>query len=135
MLGWIIALVITAGLGILGLNTWSRLKKEHQEARNLPLDGVDFSRLNDGKYHGRYEGGMYKWRANECDVTVLGGKVIDIKLANSQDPGAKNTIYQPLYERVIQDQSLQVDTISGSTLTSNAYLKAVEIALIPAQNK
>jgi len=38
-----------------------------------------------------------------------------------------------LYDRVVQAQSLQVDTISGSTLTSKAYLKAVEDALNKAQ--
>jgi uncharacterized protein with FMN-binding domain len=38
-----------------------------------------------------------------------------------------------LYERVIQSQSLQVDTISGATLTSKAYLQCVENALLQAQ--
>jgi uncharacterized protein with FMN-binding domain len=38
-----------------------------------------------------------------------------------------------LYDRVIQAQSLQVDTLSGATLTSKAWLQAVENALIPAQ--
>jgi major membrane immunogen (membrane-anchored lipoprotein) len=31
--------------------------------------------------------------------------------------------------RVIREQSLQVDTISGATLTSKAFLKAIENAL------
>jgi uncharacterized protein with FMN-binding domain len=38
-----------------------------------------------------------------------------------------------LYSRVIAQQSLQVDTISGATLTSKAYLQAVENALVQAQ--
>jgi uncharacterized protein with FMN-binding domain len=76
---------------------------------------------------------MYKWRANECDVTVTNGKVTGIQLVGSQDPGGKNTQHQALYDRVIQAQSLQVDTISSATLTSKAYLQAVENALIPAQ--
>jgi uncharacterized protein with FMN-binding domain len=133
MIGWIIALTAVAGLGIAGSIGWSKLKREHEEARNLPLDAVDFSKLNDGAYHGAYAGGMYKWRANECDVTVAGGKVTQIQLAVSQDPGGKNTQHLPLYERVIQAQSLQVDTVSGATLTSKAYLKAVEDALVQAQ--
>jgi uncharacterized protein with FMN-binding domain len=36
---------------------------------------------------------------------------------------------------VIDAQSLQVDTISGATLTSKAYLKAVENALLKAQRE
>mgnify|MGYP000187108914 CR=1 FL=1 len=135
MIGWIIALIVVVGLGIGGWIGWSKLSQEHREARSLPLDAVDFSKLNDGTYHGVYEGGMYKWRANECDVTVANGKVTDIQLAASQDPGSENTQHQALYDRVIQAQSLQVDTISGATLTSKAYLQCVENALVQAQRE
>jgi uncharacterized protein with FMN-binding domain len=134
MIGWAIALTVVLGLVVAGGIGWSRLSKEHREARSLPLDAVDFARLEDGTYHGAYEGGMYKWRANECDVTVTNGLVTDIQLASSSDPGGKNTDCEMLYERVIAEQSLQVDTISGATLTSKAYLQAVENALVQAQH-
>ncbi len=134
MIGWIIALVVVAGLATAGGVGWSRLMKEHKEARSLPLNAVDFSMLNDGTYHGAYEGGMYKWRANECQVTVSSGKVTDIQMLGSGDPGGKNTQHEVLYDRVIQAQSLQVDTISGATLTSKAYLQAVENALVQTQH-
>ena len=133
MSGWIIALMVVTVLGAAGGVGWSRLSKEHQEARSLPLNAVDFGKLNDGTYHGAYEGGMYEWRANECQVIVSSGRIIDIQLVGSQDPGGKNTQHEMLYDRVIQAQSLQVDTISGATLTSKAYLQAVENALIQAQ--
>jgi uncharacterized protein with FMN-binding domain len=134
MIGWVIALSVLAVLGVAGGIGWSRLMKEHAEARSLPLNAVDFGRLNDGTYHGAYAGGMYKWRANECDVTVAGGRVTGIQLVGSKDPGSKNTQVDVLYDRVIQAQSLQVDTISMATLTSKAWLQAVENALIPAQH-
>ena len=133
MIGWMIALVVVSGLGIAGGIGWSKLQKEHKEARSLPLDGVDFNKLKDGNYQGNYEGGMYKWRRNACQVTVSSGKVSDIQIARSDDPGGENMDPKPLYERVIEGQSLQVDVISGATLTSKAYLKAVENALIQAQ--
>lgn len=134
MIGLVIGLTVVAGLGIVGSIGWSKLSKEHREARSLPLNTVDFSKLNDGTYHGTYEGGMYKWRANKCQVTVSSGKIADIQLVESQDFGAKNTGYKELYDRVIQAQSLQVDTISGATLTSKAYLQAVENALVQTQH-
>jgi uncharacterized protein with FMN-binding domain len=77
---------------------------------------------------------MNKWRANECQVSVSSGRVTGIQLMASKDPGGKNTQTQALYDRVIQAQSLQVDTISGATLTSKAYLQAVENALVLAQH-
>ena len=133
MSGWIIVLMVTAVLGAGGAIGWSFLSKEHNEARNLPLNAVDFNKLNDGTYIGEYEGGMYKWRANQVQVTVTSGKVSDIKQLSSADPGRKNTQQEILYDRVIEAQSLQVDVISGATLTSKAYLQAVENALTKAQ--
>jgi uncharacterized protein with FMN-binding domain len=135
MIGWVIVLVVAAGLATAGGVGWSRLSREHREARSLPLDAVDFGKLEDGTYHGAYEGGMYKWRANECQVTVSLGQVSAIQLVGSSDPGGKNTQHEALYDRVVEAQSLQVDTISGATLTSKAYLQAVENALIQAQRE
>lgn len=131
----IAVLVILLVLGLAGGIGWSYVNKEHREAANLPLNAVDFDRLSDGKYHGTYAGGIYKWRYNECDVVVTGGSVTDINLTASIDPGSENTNAEMLYERVIKAQSLQVDTISSSTLTSKGYLQCVENALTPAQHE
>jgi len=109
------------------------IRKEHQEARNLPIEAINFSQLKDGTYVGQYDGGMYQWRKNEVEVVIESGKVISIRLLNRDDPKAENSDHSILFKRVMQAQSLEVDAISGATLTSNAYLKAVEIALKNAQ--
>jgi uncharacterized protein with FMN-binding domain len=134
MNGWLIALIVVTALGGGGgFAWWFFIVREHKEARSLPLNAVDFSKLRDGTYRGTYAGGIYKWRANECLVTVSSGRVTDIQLVNGTDPGGKNTQHRELYDRVVQAQSLQVDTISQATLTSKAYLQAVENALLQAQ--
>lgn len=125
--GLLVLFAIGGGIG------WTLLSKEHREAASLSLDAVDFNRLDDGTYHGVYAGGMYRWRANECDVTVTNGKVTGIQLVDSTDPGDENTDAEMLYDRVIEEQTLLVDTISGATLTSKAYLKSIENALLQAQ--
>lgn len=132
--GWIIVLAIVAVLGIGGAIGWSFLSKEHKEAINLPIRAVDFNKLEDGTYLGEYEGGMYKWRNNEVRVTVSSGKVIDIRLLKNKE-NLKPEFTNKLYDRVIKSQSLQVDTVSGATLTSKAYLKSVEIALDKAEKR
>lgn len=126
-------LIVVVILGISFGIGWSYIMKEHREARSLPLNKVNFSILEDGTYHGYYDGGMYQWRINDCDVTVTNGKVSQILLSNSNDPAEANIEAAMLYDRVIESQSLQVDTLSGATLTSKAYLQCVENALIPAQ--
>ena len=134
MNGWIIILIVIVVLAAAGGIGWSFLSKEHREAKSLPLNAVNFSKLNDGTYIGTYEGGMYKWRVNEVRVTVSSGKVIQIEpLKGVEDQGNGST--KMLYDRVLENQSLQVDTISGATLTSKAYLQAVENALIQAQRE
>lgn len=139
---WTILLVI---VGVFAVGSGAALVAtagERREAKNLPIAALDFSNLKDGVYTGDYAGGMYKWRATEVRVTVAGGKVTDIQLRkgalNKEGQPAKFTqglTINDLFGRVIQSQSLQVDTISGATLTSKAHLKAVEDALEQAEGK
>ena len=131
MTGWIITLAILSALGIGGAIGWSKLEQEHKEAAGLPLNRVDFSRLKDGDFQGHYAGGMYKWRENDCRVTVSGGKVTSIELVSSVEKRDADFTGM-LYDRVIKEQSLQVDTVSGATLTSKALLQGVENALVQA---
>ncbi len=127
----VLVVVMAISFGIF----WIVSSKEREEAASLPLNAINFTRLADGSYHGAYAGGMFGWRVNECDLTVVGGKVSAIQLANSKDKGSGTFDYQMLYDEVIQAQSLQVDTVSGATLTTKAYLQCVENALLPAQQE
>ena len=131
-MGWIIALIIIVVLGIGGMIGWQYLSKEHKEAMSLPLNAVDFSTLADGTYVGTYEGGMYKWRTNTAEVTVSGGKVTAIKLIQTKFGEDTAKYVDPLYVEVVDQQTLHVDAVSGSTLTSKAVLQAVENALLQA---
>ncbi|MDF2988153.1 MAG: hypothetical protein K0R50_3663 [Eubacterium sp.] len=126
----VIAGVIVLGLGGALLFT----SGERKEGKNLPIAAVDFKKLKDGTYVGEYEGGSYKMRANKVQVTVSSGKVTDIKILMHKENQTPEFTGK-LYGRVIESQSLQVDTISGATITSKAYLKSVENALVKAQEK
>ena len=107
---------------------------ERKEGRNLPIAVIDFKKLNNGTYIGEYAGGMKKYRENEVQVTVSSGKVSAIKILRHKEKQSKE-FTDKLYGRVIKAQSLQVDTISGATITSKAYLKSVENALVKAEKK
>lgn len=133
-MGWIFGLAVAA---VLSIGSWigmSFVFREHREIRALPLNLVDFSGLKDGVYTGAYEGGMYGWRANTVEVTVSGSKVTDIRFVSESMPNKDAANRDALYGRVIEQQSLQVDVISGATLTSKGYLQAVENALLQAVN-
>jgi uncharacterized protein with FMN-binding domain len=110
------------------------LSREHREAMNLEINDLDFKKLEDGTYRGAYEGGMYQWRANEVQVTVLSGNVTAIELLRSTEERPPD-FTEELFKRVVERQSLQVDAVSGATLTSKAYLKAIEHALTQTAQK
>lgn len=109
----------------------SKLSLEHEEARNIGIATIDFSTLHNGIYNGYYEGGMYSWRENECQVTIECTRVTQIVMISSAAEYTE-AFLDTLYNRIIQQQTLQVDVVSGSTLDSKACLKAVEDALLEA---
>lgn len=65
------------------------------------------------------------------EVIIEGGRIEDIRLL---DHG--NGMGQPaeaIIEDVVEDQSLDVDSVSGATYSSRVILKAIEAALIEAR--
>ncbi len=106
------------------------------ELQNMKIKAVNFGSLRDGVYTGTYHGTKDSFRDAGVEVTVASGAVKDIKvtqgaLANEKQTAdiGKGLTIGNLFDRVVKSQSLQVDVISGATLTSNAHLKAVENAL------
>lgn len=119
------ACLIAAALGLVSLGQ-SCASSEENESRSLPVVGtVRFQDIRDGTYEAaEYYYGM-------CDakvrVSVRGGRVESIRLLKHFHfpflSGAK------VLKRVIEAQSLQVDTVSGATGSSIIVLKAVENAV------
>jgi uncharacterized protein with FMN-binding domain len=125
-----LAFLIIGGMGA----AFAFTSEEHKEAKSLPIADIDFTQLKDGTFIGEYEGGIKKWRTNKVQVRVSSGKVTEIKILEHKE-NQKPEFTDKLYGRVIDEQSLQVDVISGATLTSKAYLKSVEDALLEAESK
>ncbi len=129
----VIALVMGAGILFTGPG--------RQEIMNLTIRNVDFSKLHDGTYVGEYKGKKDSYRDAAVEVTVASGAVTDIKvvkgaLAKEKPVEMRNGMtINDMFGKVIDSQSLQVDVISGATLTSKVHLKAVENALEQAQIK
>jgi uncharacterized protein with FMN-binding domain len=113
-----------------------------EELKNLIINEVDFGSFNDGVYTGEYHGTKNNLRDAAVEVTVESGavtKIMVIEVAAAGDSGSgdipKGIPIDDLFRKVINDKSLQVDAIGGATLTTNAYLKAIENALLKAQIK
>lgn len=92
---------------------------------NLAINPVDLTQIEDGTYTGSYGSG--RWN-NTVEVTVSDKKIAQInviKTVGFDIPETTNTIINSVIER----QSTTVDTVSGATVTSKAYLKSIENAL------
>lgn len=129
MIKWIIIITIFLIITISGLIIWFFLSKDLQQARNLKISPVNIKKLKDGVYIGEYEGGPYRWRANKVRVTIKKEKITHIEILESAEAQKGTFDHSKLKKRLIEAQSLEIDAISGATLSSKAFLKAVENAL------
>ncbi len=117
---WIIAGVVILFVGASLLDAPGRKAGER-----LQVGRVDFSNLKDGAYEGQHKGG--RW-SNKVRVTVASGRVTGIDIV--RDVWFRRPeLTEQVINDVIESQSLQVDIVSGATVTTRAYLNAMENAL------
>lgn len=120
----IIVVLITAGIILIaaaaaGIYAW----RFTSAAGKITVKKIDIKDVPDGDYPGQFK--VYHDSAT-VKVTVQDGRITEITLLKS-DLDKKNA--QEVIDRVIKGQSLQVDTVSGATVSSKTVLKAVEDAL------
>jgi len=112
-------LVLFIGGGLLyitnGLNTGA----------NLAINPVDLTQIEDSTYSGSYGSG--RWN-NTVEVTVSDKKIAQIKVVKTVGFEIQETT-NTIISSVIEKQNTTVDTVSGATVTSKAYLKSIENAL------
>ena len=92
-----------------------------QEAKD-----VDLSKLPDGVYKGKCR--YYGIFTCEVEVKVRNHRITDIKVFEDRESEYVEQA-KGVAQNVIKEQSLEVDTITGATVTSRAILKAIKNAL------
>jgi len=95
--------------------------------KNLTGKLPDLALKNDGVYNGYYDLTGTPVKVN-LDVTIQNHKIADIKIVEHFcSPIGKKA--EKIIDRIIENQSLDVDAVSGATASSKTILKAVEDAL------
>ena len=98
------------------------------EGAKVTLNGIDLTTIPDGSYTGTYD---FKRWSNTLVVYVKDNSITAIDIIDDV-PGASVTDCSgEMFRRVIMAQDTRVDAVSGATVTSKAYLKAIEDALAP----
>lgn len=115
----VILMIVTAVGGVFYLT------RGMSELEEMSLNGINPTYFSDGSYFGSYVSG--RW-TNTLEVHVEGGRVSQINVSENVR-FVQDGVSDALFEKVISSQDTRVDTVSGATVTSKAYLKAIENAL------
>ncbi|MGN1033317.1 MAG: FMN-binding protein [Intestinibacter sp.] len=95
----------------------------------IQISDLDLSTVKDGTYVG-------ECTSNPCaakiKVTIENHQIKDLKLIEHKyGLGGKA---ESILDDVVKNQSLEVDTVSGATLSSTVILKSIENAITSEQN-
>lgn|GEM_PF-2060916 len=106
-----------------------------QEADGLDYDTPAGVRV----LQGAYADGVYEGRADgyseglAVEVCIREGSIESVRVTQHHEtPGFYEYVFRELSGIVVEEQSTDIDTVSGATYTSDAYLVAVEDALSKA---
>lgn len=100
-------------------------ERSYKEIRQMAIHNVDLSSLEDGGYQGEYTYGNYTY---EATVQIKDHRIEEILVSHGNESEYAKAA-EGVLDRVITEQKIDVDVVSGATTTSKALLKAVENAL------
>ena len=91
---------------------------------DFPIETPDLQKVSGGTYIGEYKAGPVRVKA---EVQVLNHTIMEVKILEHDNGLGKKA--EVITNSIIKNQSLDVDVVSGATLSSKVILKAVEIGL------
>ncbi len=90
--------------------------------RGMTVAPVDLSRVTDGTHHGEFSRGRFHYAV---DVSVADHQIQSV----TETDTSANDITRKIAQQIVAQQALPADAVSGASLTTKAFSKAVENAL------
>jgi uncharacterized protein with FMN-binding domain len=109
---------IVVVLFIIILFSINNMQKSLSKLDKLTIENINLSNAKDGTYNGSY--GVFPVSA-EVNVTIKNNKIVNIELLKHNN--GKGESAEILTEKVVENQSLEVDIVSGATYSSKVILK------------
>jgi uncharacterized protein with FMN-binding domain len=119
--------VLLALLALILLAGWagfSALRQMSEKLDAMVNANIDMTQVADGVYQGQSDGGLIKV---EVEVTVKDNRITQINLLRHDN--GKGTPAEATLEEMIEQNTDDVDVVSGATLSSRAIRNAVNLAL------
>ena len=119
----VIMLLLLIGLvwGIIYLKSVSDYK---QAVKETTFEEINISDISDGVYIGEYDVNFIYARV---EVTVQNGEITNINILEHRNERGKAA--EAITNKIVDEQKIDVDAISGATNSSTVIKKAVENAL------
>ncbi|MBN2519846.1 MAG: FMN-binding protein [Bacteroidales bacterium] len=107
------------------INSCSNIKAffNPQPDKEIPLE-INLKKIPDNVYKGKYCVGPVKVVTK---VTVIGHKIKNIEIIKHRT--GQGQAAEAIIDKIIEEQSVCIDVISGATISSKCILKSVETAL------
>lgn len=124
---WVLrSAILLAAVGLLVLGLYLvRIRLYKERIATIQFQQIDLAKIPNGSYQGEYDADIV---GVKVIVTVQDGKITDIQLTeHKNERGAPAEAVLP---KIISEQRVNVDAITGATNSSKAIEKAVENALI-----
>lgn len=116
----LVGILIVVGLGVLYFN------QGMDQILALAVPDLDFSALPDGIYQGGFSHGRWLY---QVEVQVRAGVVEDIEIIKCAHEPLIRSLNRRIIEEILQNQSLDIQGVSGATVNTRALQKAIEDAV------
>ena len=120
---FVIMLLLLVGFvwGIIYLNSVADYK---QAVKETTFEEINISDISDGVYIGEYD---VNFIYAKVEVTVQNGEITNINILEHRHERGKAA--EAITNKIVDEQKIDVDAISGATTSSTVIKKAVENAL------
>lgn len=105
--------------------------QEMMRVRQMEIKNVDINHFPDGEYIGSFSYGNFEYIVK---TIVNDNKISDIQILQNRDTKHAK-LAEGVVAEIVEQQTPNVDAISGATTTSKALMKAVENSLVNTLKK
>ena len=123
IISFIILLLLLIGL-ICGAVYLKKVADYKRAVGETTIGEIDIADVSDGIYIGEYD---VNFIYAKVEVTVEDGEIVSINIMEHRHERGKAA--ETVIEKIIEEQKIDVDAISGATNSSTVIKKAVENAL------
>ena len=109
---------------IFGTAYIDRVGEYKRAVKETTIEEVNISDIPDGVYIGEYD---VNFIYAKVEVDVSGGKIMDVRILEHRQERGKAA--EAVANEIVDEQRIDVDTVSGAMNSSIVIKKAVEVAL------